>query len=155
MPDTILTLSDGTNYIFCDFTDNTIKTQSSLPSDPSTYYSIATIVVSTSTITSITDTRPLVLSIGNAATATKLLHARDIYGEPFDGTADLTGVIASTFGGTGSGFTKFAGPTTSEKTFTLPDADTVLVGEDTTQALTNKDLTDPSNTFPTDIVTTN
>lgn len=31
-------------------------------------------------------------------------------------------IINSAYGGTGNGFTKFAGPSTSEKTFTLPDA---------------------------------
>lgn len=59
---------------------------------------------------------------GNAATATILATTRAIYGNNFDGSAALTQVIASTFGGTGNGFAKFSGPTTSEKTFTLPDA---------------------------------
>ena len=69
---------------------------------------------------------------GNAGTATKLAASKNIYGNAFDGTADLTAVIASTFGGTGNGFTKFTGPTTSEKTFTLPDASTTIL---TTNAL--------------------
>ncbi len=34
----------------------------------------------------------------------------------------VTGILTSVNGGTGNGFTKFTGPTTSEKTFTLPDA---------------------------------
>lgn len=34
--------------------------------------------------------------------------------------------LASAYGGTGNGFTKFSGPTTSEKTFTLPDASATL-----------------------------
>lgn len=59
---------------------------------------------------------------GNAGTATALATARAIYGNNFDGTAALTQIIASTFGGTGNGFAKLSGPTTSEKTFTLPDA---------------------------------
>ncbi len=59
---------------------------------------------------------------GNAGTATALQNARSIYGNSFDGTANLTQIIASTYGGTGNGFTKFSGPTTSEKTFTLPNA---------------------------------
>ena len=50
-----------------------------------------------------------------------------IYGYLFDGTADLDQIISSNFGGTGNGFTKFAGPTTSEKTFTLPDADATIL----------------------------
>lgn len=64
---------------------------------------------------------------GNAATATALATARSIYGNNFDGTAALAQIIASTFGGTGNGFTKFSGPTSSEKTKTLRDAsDTIL-----------------------------
>lgn len=56
---------------------------------------------------------------GSAATLTT---PRAIYGNNFDGSTALTGIIASTYGGTGNGFTKFSGPTTAEKTFTLPDA---------------------------------
>lgn len=56
---------------------------------------------------------------GSAATLTT---PRAIYGNNFDGSAALTQIIASTYGGTGNGFTKFSGPTTSEKTFTLPNA---------------------------------
>lgn len=64
---------------------------------------------------------------GNASTATALQTARAIYGNNFDGTAALTQIIASAFGGTGNGFTKFSGPTTAEKTFTLPDASSTLL----------------------------
>lgn len=64
---------------------------------------------------------------GNATTATTLATARAIYGNNFDGSAALTQIIASTYGGTGNGFTKFTGPTSSEKTFTLPDASATLV----------------------------
>jgi hypothetical protein len=64
---------------------------------------------------------------GNAATATALANPRAIYGNNFDGTAALTQVIASTYGGTGNGFTKISGPTTAERTKTMRDAsDTVL-----------------------------
>lgn len=42
------------------------------------------------------------LSIGgNAATATALFTARDIYGSTFDGSASLTGAVPGQFGGTG------------------------------------------------------
>lgn len=61
---------------------------------------------------------------GSAATLTT---ARAIYGNNFDGSAALTQIIASTFGGTGNGFTKFTGPTTAERTFTLPDADATVL----------------------------
>jgi len=65
---------------------------------------------------------------GSAATLTT---PRSIYGNNFDGSAGLTGIIASTYGGTGNGFTKFSGPTTAEKTFTLPDATaTILTSND-------------------------
>jgi len=69
---------------------------------------------------------------GNAGTASKLAVSKNIYGNAFDGTVDITAVIASAFGGTGNGFTKFTGPTTSEKTFTLPDASATIL---TTNAL--------------------
>jgi hypothetical protein len=39
----------------------------------------------------------------------------------------LTQIIASTYGGTGNGFTKFSGATTAEKTYTLPDATTTIL----------------------------
>ena len=65
---------------------------------------------------------------GSAATLTT---PRSIYGNNFDGSADLTQVIASTYGGTGNGFTKFTGPATAEKTFTLPNASaTILTSND-------------------------
>lgn len=64
---------------------------------------------------------------GNAGTATALQTPRAIYGNNFDGTAALTQVIASTYGGTGNGFTKFSGPATAEKTFTLPNASATVL----------------------------
>ncbi|MFM6994229.1 MAG: hypothetical protein ACKOWO_03825 [Sediminibacterium sp.] len=69
---------------------------------------------------------------GNALTATKLATARTIYGNSFDGTANLSQVIGSSFGGTGNAFTKFAGATSTEKTYTLPDANATIL---TTNAL--------------------
>lgn len=56
-------------------------------------------------------------------------------GSAWENTADLaaavTGILPSTNGGTGNGFTKFTGPATSEKTFTLPNASaTVLTDND-------------------------
>jgi len=49
---------------------------------------------------------------GSAATLTT---PRTIHGGSFDGSADVTNIIASTYGGTGNGFTKFTGPSSSEK----------------------------------------
>jgi hypothetical protein len=61
---------------------------------------------------------------GSAATLTT---PRAIYGNNFDGSAALTQVIASTYGGTGNGFAKFTGPATAEKTFTLPNASATIL----------------------------
>ena len=69
---------------------------------------------------------------GNASSATKLAATKTIYGNAFDGTANLTNIIASGFGGTGNGFTKFIGPAGSERLFTLPNADATIL---TTNAL--------------------
>jgi len=65
---------------------------------------------------------------GSAATLTT---PRAIYGNNFDGSAALNQVISSTYGGTGNGFTKFSGPTTSEKTFTLPNANATVLTDNT------------------------
>jgi hypothetical protein len=56
-----------------------------------------------------------------------LTTPRAIYGNNFDGSAALTQIIASTYGGTGNGFSKFSGPATSEKTFTLPNSNATLL----------------------------
>lgn len=74
-----------------------------------------------------TATKTIATEDGNIATATALATPRGIYGNNFDGTAALTQIIASTYGGTGNGFTKFTGPTTSEKTFMLPDSSETLL----------------------------
>ena len=53
---------------------------------------------------------------GNASSATALQTSRSIYGNNFDGTAALTGVISTTYGGTGTASATqnyvFAGPAT-------------------------------------------
>jgi len=64
---------------------------------------------------------------GTATTAVTLATTRAIYGNNFDGSAALTQIIASTYGGTGNGFTKFTGPATAERTFTLPNANATLL----------------------------
>jgi hypothetical protein len=43
------------------------------------------------------------------------------------GRVDQTAILGSAVGGTGNGWTKFTGPTTAEKTFSLPDASATLV----------------------------
>lgn len=42
-------------------------------------------------------------------------------------TTGVTGILPSSNGGTGNGFAKLSGPTTSEKTFTLPDANATIL----------------------------
>jgi hypothetical protein len=59
--------------------------------------------------------------------AGSLSNIRSIHGGNFNGTGDVSNIITSNFGGTGNGFTKFTGPTSSEKTFTLPDADVTIL----------------------------
>lgn len=66
---------------------------------------------------------------GSAATLTT---SRSIYGNNFNGSADLTQIIASTYGGTGNGFTKFTGATISEKTYTLPNASATILTDNST-----------------------
>jgi hypothetical protein len=68
---------------------------------------------------------------GNAGTATTLQTARSIYGNNFDGSAALSQIIASTFGGTGNGFTKFTGAASAEKTYTLPNANATILTDNT------------------------
>lgn len=62
-----------------------------------------------------------------AGSASVLATTRAIYGNNFDGSAALTQIIGSGFGGTGNGFTKFTGPATAEKTFTLPNATSTIL----------------------------
>jgi hypothetical protein len=61
-------------------------------------------IVSGGTVTSVTATTPLASSGGATP---------DI---------SLTGIIASTYGGTGNGFTKFSGASSTEKTYALPNS---------------------------------
>ena len=96
-----------------------------------TDYSAGTSALATGIVKSTTTTGALSIAVaadfptlnqnttGSAATLTT---ARSVYGNNFDGSANITAIIASTYGGTGNGFTKFTGATTAEKTYTLPDA---------------------------------
>jgi hypothetical protein len=101
-----------------------------------TDYSAGTSALATGILKSTTTTGALSIAVaadfptlnqnttGSAATLTT---ARAIYGNNFDGSAALTQIIASTYGGTGNGFTKFSGATTAEKTYSLPDASTTIL----------------------------
>ena len=101
-----------------------------------TDYSAGTSALGTGILKSTTTTGALTIAVaadfptlnqnttGSAATLTT---PRAIYGNNFDGSAALTQIIASTYGGTGNGFTKFSGATTAERTYTLPDASATLL----------------------------
>jgi hypothetical protein len=81
----------------------------------STSMSLGSTNTSIAGLTSVTSTGFTGDLTGNASTATALATARSIYGNNFDGTAALSGVISTTFGGTGASSTSqnfvFAGPT--------------------------------------------
>jgi hypothetical protein len=70
---------------------------------------------------------PATLTQNTTGSAATLTTARNIYGNSFNGSSDLTQIIASTYGGTGNGFTKFTGATATEKTYTLPDVSTTIL----------------------------
>jgi hypothetical protein len=101
-----------------------------------TDYSVGTSALTTGILKSTTTTGALSIAVaadfptlnqnttGSAATLTT---PRAIYGNNFDGSAALNQIIASTYGGTGNGFTKFSGPATAEKTFTLPNATATIL----------------------------
>jgi len=101
-----------------------------------TDYSAGTSALGTGILKSTTTTGALTIAVaadfptlnqnttGSAATLTT---PRAIYGNNFDGSVALTQIIASTYGGTGNGFTKFTGATTAEKTYTLPDSSVTLL----------------------------
>jgi hypothetical protein len=76
-----------------------------------------------------------VVPSGSVATLTT---PRAIYGNNFNGSAALNQIIASTFGGTGNGFTQFTGPASTEKIFTLPNVNSTIATLDAAQTLTNK-----------------
>lgn len=78
-------------------------------------------------LTSVTSSSFIGALTGNASTSTTLATTRAIYGNNFNGSAALTQIISSVYGGTGNGFTAFSGPTTSEKIFTLPNASATIL----------------------------
>lgn len=86
----------------------------------------ATATLTNKNLTSGTNTFPT-FNQNTTGSAATLTTTRSIYGNNFDGSAALAQIIASTFGGTGNGFTKFSGPATSEKTFTLPNASAAIL----------------------------
>ena len=70
------------------------------------------------------------VSLGSLGTTTTVLHGNAAGAPTFGGvslTADVTGILGSTNGGTGSAFFQVAGPATSIKTFTFPNASTTVL----------------------------
>lgn len=61
-------------------------------------------------------------TLNSTVTASSLTSLGTISTGVWNGT-----IITSAYGGTGNGFTKFTGPTTSEKTFTLPNASATIL----------------------------
>lgn len=70
-----------------------------------------------------TDDTNVTLTLGGSPT-TALVNATSM-------TLGWTGLLGSSRGGTGNEFTKIAGPTTAEKTFTLPDASATILTSNT------------------------
>ncbi len=68
-----------------------------------------------------------ILNQNTTGSAATLTTPRNIHGGSFNGSADVTNIINSNFGGTGNGFTKFTGPNTTEKTLTLPNANALIL----------------------------
>jgi len=105
-----------------------------------TDYSAGTSALATGILKSTTTTGALTIAVagdfptlnqnttGSAATLTT---SRNIYGNAFNGSADVTGVIGSAFGGTNNAFFAVTGPASSVKTFTFPNVSaTVLTSND-------------------------
>lgn len=68
--------------------------------------------------------------VASLGTSTTLLHgaaAGDPTFSAVDLTADITNILGAANGGTANGFTAFSGPTTSTKTFTLPNASATVL----------------------------
>lgn len=72
--------------------------------------------------------------VASLGTTTTVLHG-NAAGAPTYGAvsllSDVTGINPSTTGGTGNGFTKFTGPTTTERSFALPDASATILTSNT------------------------
>lgn len=101
-----------------------------------TDYSAGTAALATGILKSTTTTGALTIAVagdfptlnqnttGSAATLTT---SRNIYGNAFNGSADVTGVIGSAFGGTNNAFFAVSGPASTVKTFTFPNASATVL----------------------------
>ncbi|MBK8244918.1 MAG: hypothetical protein IPK88_15945 [Saprospiraceae bacterium] len=121
-------------------TNGLIKTSGSIGdisiATAGTDYSAGTAGLATGILKSTTGTGALsiavaadfpILNQNTTGSAATLATPRNIHGGSFNGSADVTNIINSNFGGTGNGFTKFTGPNTTEKTFTLPNANALIL----------------------------
>lgn len=69
-------------------------------------------------------------ALGTSGSATTVLHGNAAGAPSFaqvNLTTTVTGILPGANGGTGNGFTAITGPTTTLRTFTLPDADAVIL----------------------------
>ena len=121
-------------------TNGLIKTSGSIGdisiATAGTDYSAGTAGLATGILKSTTGTGALsiavaadfpILNQNTTGSAATLTTPRNIHGGSFNGSADVTNIINSNFGGTGNGFTKFTGPNTTEKTLTLPNANALIL----------------------------
>lgn len=117
---------------------------SSLRNAIATFYDTATRTLTNKTLTAPVINSPTGLvkgdvglgNVDNTSDATKNSATATLTNKTIDGNnntltvlaaSQLSGIAPSTNGGTGNGFTKFTGPTTSEKTFTLPNANATVL----------------------------
>jgi len=124
-----LTGTDSTSFAFPGSSDTvvTLAATQTLTNKTLTSPTLTTPALGTPASGTLTNCTFPTLNQNTTGSAATLTTTRAIYGNNFDGSAALTQVIASTYGGTGNGFTKFSGPTATEKTFTLPDASSTIV----------------------------
>lgn len=93
-----------------------------------------------------------ILTVDHAFQGTQSIKNKEFQDATFfivDSTSPHTKKIAFDAGGSDGFTTTITSTQTANRTLTLPDATTTLVGTDTTQTLTNKTLTSPTITNPT------
>ena len=136
------TLEDTTSY-FVDASDNTKAIKFDAAGTTGTATTIASSQTANRTITLPDSAGTVVLTAGSQLLSSKQLE--DSTTSIVD-NSDNTKTIKFDAGGTTSTSTTISAAQTSNRTISLPDASTTLVGTDVTQTLTNKTLTD-STTF--------
>lgn len=125
-------------------TNGLIKTSGSIGdlsiATAGTDYSAGTAGLATGILKSTTGTGALsiavaadfpILNQNTTGSAATLTTPRNIHGGSFNGSADVINVINSNFGGTGNGFTRINGPNSTEKTFTLPNVNALILTDNT------------------------